>query len=141
MAGLLPPDRPTGQVVSCAEAHLVRCDDGGGAAGGRLELPVEVGRADAGVGLRARDDQAPDFGGGQHLLQLSPLGGVALVLVDEGLGLGATSSGTYSHPAVPGTRPSSECWTPTTGTPWARAELPMVAMTVSRWCAAAITMF
>ena len=75
------------------------------------------GRADAGVGLRAGDDEPPDAALGEHRLELGVLEGVAVALVHERLvRRTAASSGTYCHASLPSASSSDACCTHTTGT-------------------------
>ena len=95
------------------------------------ERAVDRG-ADAGVGLRAGDDEVSDAGPGEHLLQVGGLEGVAERLLHQRFGIPARQLRDVLPGSLPCSSCSSECWTQTTGTPSSRAlstRVPMSAMT------------
>ena len=72
------------------------------------KCPVER-RADARIRLGADDDEAPDPEPRQDGLERGVLERVAVVLLDERLGVARVSSGTIRQPSLPRTICSSEC--------------------------------
>ena len=106
---------------------------------GRVVPPDERSverRADARIGLRAGDDEPPDAPRPDRTaLEGGALEGVAVVLLDERLGVARSQLGDDPPLVAPPRKLLAGCWTQTTGTCSRRAlstRLAMLATTVSR---------